>query len=513
MSSLTRSTVLVTILNTLGIGVGFVSTLVIAGIFGSGVQMDVYLAATALPLFIISIISGSLNITFIPVFAEFREKKDAKLWKIVSSILNINMLITIVITIGVILAATPLMHILAPGFSSEKIDVSTEILRWQMPVIIMATLNELMASIYYSNQKFVVPLLNKVISPLVTILFVILFSKYVNIKSLVFATLTGMFVQTVLLSVGFKKSCGFEYYFIFDFQNSGVKKVFKLMLPLIGSMLFYRIIPLFDRFLASGLPEGSISYLGYSFKIFSQIPSIISTGIAISLFPMLAHLATKEDLQAIKLNMSKGIRMVLFISIPFVFIFVIYGYPVIDLFFHRGAFTSNDTLQTSKALAVYILALPVAVMGDIISKGYYIFQDTITPAIVGVIETLIYIMVAYFLLPRFGFLSIPIAYAVYFNLSIINGFIVRKKIGGTGGSTIVKSFLKYLIGAIIAFSIIYFPIKLTHNLVLQNILIASAVLFYVFICAWIIKTAEAVLIWNKLILLYNKNRCFTSKIR
>ena len=455
MSSLTKSTITITILNALGTAFAFFSNVVIAGVFGAGLQMDIYLAATTLPFFIISIIGGSLNITFIPVFAEYRSNNDSNIWKVVSSILNLNILFTIILAVIVIIEASPIMHLLAPGFSNEKIEMATILLRWQILIIILAVINELMASIYYSNQRFVVPLLNKIISPSITIIYVLLFHSSMNIKSLVFATITGMLIQTLLLSLRFKKYTNFKYYFDFDYKNPGVIKVFKLMIPLIGGMLFYKIIPLFDRFLASKLPEGNISHLGYSFKIYSQLPAIISAGISLSLFPFLADLASKNDLEGIRNSMSKGIRIMFFISIPFVFIFVLYGYYIIDLIFDRGAFTSYDSLMTSKALTFYILALPMAVMGDIIGKGYYIFQDTITPVIIGIFETFIYFVLAYVFFPKYGFLSMPIAYAIYFNFSCINAFVVRKKLGGNGGKTIIISFLKHLLSAIIVFGIIF----------------------------------------------------------
>jgi putative peptidoglycan lipid II flippase len=493
MGQLVKSTVIVTIFNTLGIILGFISNLIIASVFGAGKSMDIYMAATALPMFIISLISGLLSITFIPVFAEY--KNSSEKWNITSSILNIIVIITIIITIVIFIFSRSIISFFIPGFSSEKVAFAASLLRLQIPIIILVAINELMAGVYYSNSQFVTPFFNKIFSPIITIGIVLAFNKALDVYGLIIASLLAMFVQTGMLILGFYRTKEFHYQLIFDFRNSGVKKILKLMIPLLAGMLFYRIMPLFDRYIGSSLPEGCISYIGYSYKIYSQIAPIISTGIAMSIFPILSTLAAENNLQGIRHNMSKAIKLLLFLSLPIVFIIFFYGLPVVQLLFERGKISHLDSINISNALALYILALPVAVVGDITSKGYYILKDTITPAIVGVFELLIYFITAILFYRKIGFLALPLAYAIYMNFSAINILIVRKKLGNTGGRSIVKTFFNQLLICIFSFGIFYFPICLIDNLYCQNIFILLSLLFYFIISLFIAKSPEAFFIY------------------
>ncbi len=499
MSSLVKSTIIVTILNGVGLCLGFLSNLVIAAKFGAGREMDIYLAATALPLFVTSILSGSLSMTFIPVFAEYRNKDISETWKIVSTFINISVITTSILTFIGIFFANSIMKLLAPGFTGEKIAVSANLLCWLMPTIILAVINELMSSVYYSNNSFVIPLFNKIINPLITMIYVLIFSFSLSTKSLVFASLTAMFIQTLLLGIGFVRNKEFFYSFILKYKHPAVLKIIKLMLPLIVGMIIYRAIPLFDRFIASSLPDGSISYLGYSSKIYFLLTGIITSGISLSLFPLMSKLAAENNIVLLKQNMSKGIRFLFFLSIPITCIFGIYSKEIVQLLFERGAFHNQDTTFTSIALSIYLMALPVASIGTIVAQGYYVLQDTRTPAIIGVLEVFIYIGLAFLLLPLFGFLSIPLTFVCYFYISMINGLIVRKKLGGTGGQKILHSFLQHTLIAVIATIIIFYPICLFSNLIIKNIFIALGFILYLILSKYILKSKESLLIWEKLV--------------
>ena len=497
MSGMFKSTIIVTALNGLGMVLSLLSQVLIAAKFGTGKEMDIYLAATTPPLFVTSILTNSLSFTFIPVFAEYRAKNISETWKIVSTFTNMSILITTVLTIIGIFFSHPIMKLLAPGFNDEKIDLSANLLCWLMPTIILTIINELMSSVYYSNNRFSIPLINKIINPALTIIYVLLFSASMSTKSLVFASLTAMFLQTLFLAIGFMRNKEFSYSFVFEYTHPGVLKIVKLMLPLIAGMIIYRALPLFDRFIASTLPEGSISFLGYSSKIYFLLASIITSGISLSVFPLMSKLMAENNQVSLRHVMSKGIRFLFFLSIPITLLFSIYSKNIIQLFFERGEFHSADTISTALALSIYLIALPIASAGTIVAQGYYILQDTITPVVIGILEMLVYIGLAYLLLPYLGFIAIPVSYVIYFYSSIVNAFIVRKKIGGTGGKGILISFLKHSLIACIVAAIIFLPVYFIPNLLMKNSIIALGLVLYCVFCKYFIKSEEANLVWEK----------------
>ncbi len=154
MSQIAKSYLLVTACTVIGLALGFASNLVMAAKFGVGLDMDVYQAVVALPTVIVSLASGSLQYTFIPVFAEYRAKNDdAALWNFVSSFLNLSIVVTILVSMVGMIYAERLVAILTPGFSGEKLEKSADLLRLLFPTITLSIVSELLSKekikVYY----------------------------------------------------------------------------------------------------------------------------------------------------------------------------------------------------------------------------------------------------------------------------------------------------------------------------------------------------------------------------
>lgn len=498
MSQIARSSLIVTIFTVLGMGLAFFSQIVIAAKFGAGKDMDVFLAATTLPLFITSILSGALTFTFIPVFAEYRAKDPTEIWKVVSSFINLNTVVAVFFCILGIVLAYPIMKALTPGFTEEKLVRSAELLQWLFPIIIFTVINELMASVYYSNQRFVIPSLGKIISPILTIAYVLLFHKFLSTKSIVLAMLTAAFIQTGLLTIGFLRTHDFHYSFMFDYKHAGVLKILKLMTPLVLGMIIYRALPIVDRFFLSKLPEGSISHVGYAMQLTSAIPPIIVSGISISIFPVMSTYAAGKDWAGLKEIMTNGIRMVFFLSIPVVVLLGAYGRPIIQLFLERGAFTPVDTTAVYYAFAIYLLALPASVIGSIVSQGFYVLQENQTIAIIGVIMMVLYIVLCLTLMQFLTYLAIPAAYAIYHNCAILTTTnVLKRKIGKIMRLPIMPFLLKSTLAALISAFLIYPVIKFSReNIFAMNMLCVGGFSIYFLISKFIFHLEESNLIWQ-----------------
>ncbi len=504
--SIARSSIIVTSFTIFGLGLGFLSNMVIAMKFGAQADMDIFLAATTVPFLINNILSSALNVTFIPVFADYRTSGSVELWKIVSSIINLSFVVTVVFCITCMAMAEHITRILVPGFTRDQVAQTADLLRWLLPLIIFTVMNELMASVYYSDNRFVVPSLNKVISPIIIIIYVILFHKTLSTKSLALALLTATFLQTTILTAGFLKRRDFHYSFLFDHRHPGVRKILKLMIPLILSMLAYKAVPVFDRYFLSGLPVGSISHIGYAMKLISVMPLVIVSGISISMFPVMARYAAEDKIYELKSLMSKGLRMLFFLSIPVAIFLGIFGKPLVRLIFERGAFVASDTLAVYRAFSLYIMALPAMAIGTVLGQGYYVLKDTKTVAFIGVVEMVLYIFLCYSLLEHIGYLSIPTALATQINLgAILSGLILRYKLGNKGGTTILSSMVKHIISAIASLSVVFvfFGFTMT-DIITILIIIPMCFNVYLLISRFVFITDEAVTICDKIMNIFRK---------
>lgn len=300
MISFAKSTFIITVFSMMGLGLTFLSNMVIASRFGAGAEMDVYLAATTFPTLVIAILTGALSSTFLPVFAEYREKDPAEGWRVVSTFLNLATLFSLFLCSLTAAFANPLMELMAPGFAPERIAESADLLRWLLPAILLTVINELISGVYFSNGKFLAPMLIKVLGPALTILYVLAFASTLSMRSLVFATLTAGSVQTAVLVFGLLKDRDFRFSLVLDTGHPAVRRILSLMVPLMLGMSLSKVLPGFERWLASELPIGSISHLGYATRLSTVLQAVIVSGISISGFALMANFASKRDFVGVK---------------------------------------------------------------------------------------------------------------------------------------------------------------------------------------------------------------------
>ncbi|MCB0182353.1 MAG: murein biosynthesis integral membrane protein MurJ, partial [Anaerolineae bacterium] len=68
--------------------------------------------------------------------------------------------------------------------------------------------------------------------------------------------------------------------------------------------------------------------------------------------------------------------------------------PVVAMLFQRGQFTPFDTQQTALALRLYLLGLTFAAIDQPLIFAYYARQNTLTPALVGLLAVGFYLVAA-----------------------------------------------------------------------------------------------------------------------
>jgi putative peptidoglycan lipid II flippase len=88
------------------------------------------------------------------------------------------------------------------------------------------------------------------------------------------------------------------------------------------------------------------------------------------------------------------LRLVLILIIPATVALFILARPIVALLFEHGDFTALDTAQTILALRLYLLGLPFAAIDQPLIFAFYARQNTLTPALVGLLGVGFYLAAA-----------------------------------------------------------------------------------------------------------------------
>jgi putative peptidoglycan lipid II flippase len=415
MTRFATSTLTVTLLTLAGIGFSFFSNLAIAARFGVGPEMDAYLAATTLPNLLNAILTASLGAVFLPLFLKSREKGSNHEWVLASTLMNGAALLSAAVGLVALTWATPLQRLLTPGLPDDQIFLAANLMRWLVPGIVLACVNQILSGLYFSRDRFFVPVAIRLITPALTLLFILSFGSHFTIRGLVLANLMASACQTLVLTVARPRPTRFRP--LLNLGHPEVIQALRLMLPMMLVTCCLKFTPAFERWVASDMPSGSISTLGYATRLINILQPIVISGISVAGFALMSGLVARRDMSGLRRALLRNCGALLFASIPLAVLLCAFGRPLIALALERGSFTAINTMETYRLFAVYAIALPATTIGTVLGQGFYTFEDTSTPTIIGVLEVFFYVGLCKLLLPPLGLLALPISYCIYFYLS------------------------------------------------------------------------------------------------
>lgn len=415
MTRFATSTFTVTMLTLAGMGLSFLSNLALAAHFGVGPNMDAYLAATTLPGLLNAILTASLGAVFLPLFLESREKNDGREWRMASTLMNATAVVSAAVGVGALIAAEPLQRLLTPGLPPASLALAADLMRWLLPGILLACVNQILSGIYFSRDRFFVPMALRLFVPSTTLLFILVFGSRFTIQGLAIASFTASLCQTgVLIALRPRPS---HFSPLLDLRQPEVVQALRLVLPMMIVTCCLKFTPAFERWVASGMPSGSISTLGYATRLINTLQPLVVSGISVAGFALMSGLVARQDMTGLRQALRRNCGALFFASIPLALFLCAFGRPLIALALERGSFSASNTAETYRLFAIYALALPATTVGTVLGQGFYTFQDTRTPTVIGVLEVFFYAGLCKLLLPSLGLIALPVSYCIYFYLS------------------------------------------------------------------------------------------------
>jgi putative peptidoglycan lipid II flippase len=199
--------------------------------------------------------------------------------------------------------------------------------------------------------------------------------------------------------------------------------------------------------------------------------TLLSMGISVVIFPRMALKVTEMDVPGLRNTISLSLRLMWLVVAPAMSIGIAMALPIVTVLLQRGQFNHEDAQAVASLMRVYLFALIGMSLGTVTGRSLYALRDTRIIARLGIIQSLVYVVYAFFLVSRLGVVGAAIAYVLYFNLSLLwQVFLIRHKTGGAGGYSVVHSFVKTSIAAIVAGITAYISIPLAAFHWLQLVL-------------------------------------------
>jgi putative peptidoglycan lipid II flippase len=363
---------------------GLLRDVLTAAYFGAGGAMDAFFVAFRLPNMLRRLFAeGSLTVAFVPVFVDVLEKEgEGRAHEVGRRAFTLLAAVLTLVTVLGIVAAPLLVRLTAWGFLQDppKFALTVTLTRIVFPFIGFIGLTALAGGMLNARGVFAYPALAPVALNLAMIGCVLVLSPWTSppIRSLGYGVLLGGLLQLALQWPALRRT-GFRYRPEARWRDPAIGKILRLMGPTVFGVAVYQINLLVSTFLASWLPDGSVSYLYYADRLFELPLGVFAVSLGTASLPSLSRLAAREDVDGFRSTLTETLRMTAFVILPATAGLVILAEPILSVLLQRGAFDAAMVRATAQALVAYALALlPVACV-RVVAPAFYALQDTATP--------------------------------------------------------------------------------------------------------------------------------------
>ena len=256
---------------------------VIAAIFGATAAMDAFFSAVVVPAYLEGVLLTGLSFVFIPAFVRAEESDHhEEAWGLAGTFFWITAFVFSTIGIVGALGSDWVIGLTAPGLDPDKSELAANMLAVLMLALPIQSLGSLTQGIQHARHRFFGPALASGLGCVGNFVVVLLLYRTVGVMALAWGYLARTIIESSItvvpiLSHGWGQKI--------PLRDPRVLELGKLILPFILFGILTRSTGLVERYFASGLPDGQMSYLGYAHRISDVIFCVARSGTRNGDFP------------------------------------------------------------------------------------------------------------------------------------------------------------------------------------------------------------------------------------
>ena len=289
-----KATFLVMVITIASRFLGLIRDSLVAYYFGAGAITDAYKAAVMVPETLFTIIGLGVSTVFIPMLSKirYRDSKE-KMFEFANNVIGLLIIMSLCIFVLGNIFTESIVNIIAPGFSKENMELAISLTRISLINLLFMSVNVCFLSMLQVCEDFVIPSILGMFFNAPIILYLIIF-KDVNILGVTIANVIGNILRVVVQIPSLYRQ-GYNIKFIFKLNDTDIKRMFVLLVPVIIGAGANSINMVVDTNIGSTLGVGIMSNLEYGQKIISFINTAITTSIVSVMYPLMANKLNEKD--------------------------------------------------------------------------------------------------------------------------------------------------------------------------------------------------------------------------
>ncbi len=385
---------------------GFARDVMIAAYLGTGPIAEAFLIAFSLPnMFRRFFAEGAFNMAFVPMFSKkFEAGEDA------NGFANDAFTGLATILIGFTLIAMVFMPWLvlamASGFADdERFGLAVLYGRIAFPYILFISLAALLSGVLNSIGRFTAAAAAPVLLNIFFVAAMIVgqMMGWPIGDTLAWTVPVAGIGQMALVWIAARKA-GFTLHFKVPHVTPDLKRLAIIAAPAALAGGVVQINLLVGRQVAS-FYDGAVAWLSYADRLYQLPLGVVGIAIGVVLLPDLSRRLRAGDTAGGRDAFNRACEMSLALTIPAAVALMVIPIPLVQVLYQRGAFGTDDTMNTAIAVAIYGLGLPGFVLQKALQPLFFAREDTRRPFYIALVSLVVNAGVAIGLMPYIGFIA------------------------------------------------------------------------------------------------------------
>jgi len=450
---------------------GLVREQVLTYLFGASAAVDAFQVAIIAPRAAYDLlIGGHVNGAIVPVLTDLRANK-AELWRVLGLLAGLVMALLTGLALLMMAFAPQVVRLAAEGADASTQALAVALLRLTAPGLIFLGLFAVFSGALIALERFIWPAFATVVFngciALVTVLLAppqqVMLAGPGDIYAPVLiarpadgiaAAAIGWLIATVaqfalqLYGLGRARTDGPRLRLRLGWRQPALRQIGRLYVPVLAGLLLDTLIVRFFTYnlaTQTGI-EGAIGYMVWATTLIQFPQGLVATAISLAVLPMLSQAANALD--DFRATLGLGLRLTLGLILPAAVGVFVLAVPLVRLLFEHGAFTAADTEIVATATRLYLLGLPFAAVDLLLVYAFYARKDTLTPALIGVVSHVVYMVTLLLLIEPLSLYALMIADAIKHVVhALLSAIILGLRLRGYGRQGILATGLRAGIAA------------------------------------------------------------------
>ena len=459
-AGLARAAGVVSLATLISRALGLIREQVFAAFFGAGFAVDAFQVAFRVPNLLRDLFAeGAMSAAFVPTLTRVQERDGPEAAMRLANLV-INFLLVAVSTVCLLgmFYADRLVPWMAPGFAQVpgKLELTTQMTRIMTPFLLLVALAAAVMGVLNTRRIFFIPAIAPTMLNLALIAAGFVLSPLCPrfglqpIVGMAFGVILGGLGQ-LLIQVPALLAQGFRWRPVVSFRDPGVLRIVTLMAPAAIGLAATQVNIFVNTFLASLLPQGSVSWLNYAYRLMQLPIGLFGVAIATVTLAEVSRHAARREMPELKRTISFSLRFGLFLTLPATALLIALAEPIVALLYQHGRFLAGDSLETAHALWGYALGLSAFSAVRVLVPVYYSLGMTRVPVTISFVTIAVNVVLNVALMHPMRHTGLALATSIASVLNFALLFeVLRRKIGPMGGRVLARSFGKIVLASALA---------------------------------------------------------------